>query len=270
MATNNAPLTNQGRADLRRSPTEAQIAFNNNRSSQISVLDAELCELNEARNALSTTAFSPTITVSGSTRNRRLSVFVWMTDRVTACWAEQLYPFEVLNPDDDIIGNNLCACAAAAPTNGFYTDVVGTSCDLLTADEVGKQALLTYGSGSTALAVRGTPLLIQLRDNGFLYNDGEGIVAAPTNVHLTAFAESLLSGKPQVTFTELRQGAFYAYGSVSAGPNRRQIILRLSDYVAGQYWLTNNVWSSGGESADIVGVWSNPPWFPAIVPPAGG
>lgn len=269
MAANNAPLTNQGRADLRRSPTEAQIAFNNNRSSQISVLNADLCELNEARNALLTSSFSTTVTYAGppeSTTDRRLSLFVWMTDRVTACWAEQRYPFEVFNANEDSIGAYLCSCAAAAPTNGFYTDVVGTSCEILTADEVGKQALLVSGSGQNALAVRGTPLLLQLRNNTYLASVDAAFVPADTAVSLTAFAESLLSGKSEARFTALRAGAFDAYGSESAGPFRRQIILRLSDYISGAYWLTNNVWSSGGESADIVGVWSNPPYIPAIAP----
>jgi len=49
---------------------------------------------------------------------------------------------------------------------------------------------------------------------------------------------------------------YNAYGA--AVISRRQIILRLSDYIAGQYWLTSNVWKSGANSADIVGVFTAP------------
>ena len=257
MASNNAPLTNQGRADLRRSPTEAQIAFNNNRSSQISVLNADLCVLNEARNELTTALFEPTIT--GTTDLQRLSVFVWMTDRVTACWGTQHYP-ETVKIGANELGTNLCTCAIVDPTNGLQIDVVGVTCTLLAVDEIGAQATLAYGTGANALSVRGTPLLVRMNENDYL-TTATSPTPAPAEVNLRAYSESLLSGKPEVLFTAPFVGTtnYNAYGAQVTF--RKQIILRLSDYIAGQYWLTSNVWTSGAVSADIVGV------FTAPVPP---
>jgi hypothetical protein len=256
MAANNAPFTNQGRADLRRSPTEAQIAFNNNRSSQISVLNADLCVLNEARTELTNALFEPTIVGITPDTLQRLSVFVWMTDRVTACWATQRYP-ETVEIDGNELGFNLCTCATVVPTNGLQIDVVGVTCTLLSVDEIGAQATLAYGTGATALSVRGTPLLVGMNENDYLTTD-DTPTAAPAEVNLRAYSESLLSGKPEVLFTAPFAGTtnYNAYGAPVIF--RRQIILRLSDYIAGQYWLTSNVYTSGAESADIVGVFTAP------------
>ena len=256
MATaNNAPLTNQGRADLRRSPTEAQIAFNDNRSSAISVVSAAALSRFADGEFTWRTPFSVTVTFgtppSAVTVNRRLCLFLWMTDRITSVSAKQVYSGE---------GVQVCGCASfVLPTNGFAALPAGATCTPNGATDVGAQSTLAYVSGSLRFSVRGTPLLLEMAD--------PNLEEAPVPfVTVDAWSESLLSGRPGVQLQEFRNGVYNAYtGDLTT---RSQIILLIDDYLAGQYWNNDNVLvDSKGNQFDIVGVYAEPPYIaPPITP----
>jgi hypothetical protein len=267
---NNAPSTNQGRENLRRSPTESQIAFNNNRSSAISVVSSATLGFVDDDNKFALRSFSPLVEVSAGpppvTQVRRLCLFLWMTDRVTSVSATQVYAGGVQTPDEAIIADTLCTCAEfVRPTNGFALLPAGTSCTPNALTDVGSQSTLAYQSGSTKFSVRGTPLLLLMNNNGFL--TGEDSDPAEAQIYVDALSESLLSGKPHVQVQEFRNGTFNAYSSGGVF-GRQQTILLIEDYLAGQYWNADNVLvDDKGNQWDIVGVWAEPPYF-APLPPA--
>ena len=224
----NAQLTNQGRADLQRSPTSPQIAFNQNGDSQISALRALLASVKEGE--VLEDRFS-TLTPRGSDPSAfqptRLSLFLWMTDRVIVSWAEQFYAGTVHPPDIPQVtqGANLTTNAARClPTNGMAGLVSGVTCTPTTpVTDFGKQAVLSYGTGPNALSVRGTPMLLELSDNAYFDNLVPPLQRPeqPT-VTVTAFSESLLSGRHgQASFTVLPNGEIDIYGATAA--NREQV-----------------------------------------------
>jgi hypothetical protein len=251
----NAPFTNQGRADLQRTPTESQIAFNQSQSSAISVVSAATLA------AFAEGVFEPELPLSvtinvdtGSeivTVNRRLCLFLWMTDRITAVSAKQFQYVEgKLSPLSFFAGPVL-------PTNGFAILPAGATCTPNGATDVGTQSTLAYASGSLRFSVRGTPLLLYMEST-----TGE---LEETVVAVDALSESLLSGRSGSEVREFRNGTFNAYTGDAV--SRSQIILFINDYLAGQYWNQNNVLVDGANQYDIVGVWSDPPYFAPLEPP---
>jgi hypothetical protein len=259
---NNAPLTNQGRADLRRSPTEGQIAFNQNGSSQIACVDAVLFVTNEegklapaefdvfTTSESDPTAFEPT----------RLSVFLWMTDRVLLSQAVQQYPGSVYPLGETVfpVGANLTNFASLfRPNNGMAALFPGVTCTpLQPLSDFGAQSVLSFGAGATALAVRGTPMLLELSPNEYWDND-ETQKPAKCRVNVVALSESLLSGKHQVRYNPaLPNGEVDIWSGGDTG--RYQILLPLAQYLFGQYWLQGNIIGTPGLDADIVGVYTQP------------
>jgi hypothetical protein len=258
---NNAPLTDQGRADLQRVPTPAQNAFNENGDSQISALRALLVRL------VSSTEYEPaqfpTLTFSvvdpSEFRFTRLSLFLWMTDRVLVSYAEQFYDDVVypLGENTIPIGQDMTTMSAfCTPTNGMASLPTGVTCSPLAVPSgYGKQAVLAFGTGATALNVRGTPMLLELTDNQY-FDDTEppGQIALEPTIRVTAFSESILSGKHDWVFCPiLPSGEIDVW--VSSG-GIEQVIMDLDDYIAGQYWLTNNLLFG---ALPIVGVYTQPP-----------
>lgn len=260
----NAPFTNQGRADLRRVPTAPQSNYNQNGNSSVSVVDSGL--LSKKDGGFSVPAFSPNVVDASGPRARVLCVFLWMTDRLTAVSAQQLYSGPVYPQSTETgtlpSGTDLCTCANAAPTNGMAGLPVGAACTILPSVEVGAQAVLTFGAGLGALAVRGTPLLVSCKNNDFYGPGSETQTAALVELRISALSESILSGKPSAVFLapDLTTGAFDPYASPSVA--RLQCILDAAEYIAGQYWLADNTLTDGAVVYDIVGV------FTAPVPPA--
>jgi hypothetical protein len=265
---NNAPLTNQGRENLRRSPTESQIAFNNNRSSAISVVSSAVLGYFDD-NEFTLRSFSPLVEVSPGPPavlvSRRVCLFLWMTDRITSVSATQVYVGGVQNPAEDVIAETLCTCAEfVRPTNGFALLPAGTSCTPNALTDVGSQSTLAYQSGTIKFSVRGTPLLLAMNNNGFL--SGDPSEPAEAVIYVDALSESLLSGKPHVQVQGFRNGTFNAYSS-GDGFIRQQTILLIDDYLAGQYWNADNVLvDAKGNEWDIVGVFAEPPYFAPLPP----
>jgi hypothetical protein len=255
--SNNAPLTNQGRADLRRSPTGAQTDFNETGNSSVSVVQAVLLRL--PGNFWVQPQFS-TIVGSGRGVPRALCVFLWMTDRLTSLSAVQQYLDDVW-PESTIgvpkLGSNLCSCAYAHPSNGMSALPVGMTCTLLAASEVGAQAVLAYGAGSTALRVRGTPVVVRLVNNEYYGPPGGSQNTSDPTVRINALSESILSGKPQAVFLYSVDGLFDPY-QVFGVTARTQCIMFAADYVAGQYWLNGNQLVDGDVVYDIVGIYTEP------------
>jgi hypothetical protein len=259
---NNAPFTNQGRADLRRTPTEGQIAFNQNGSSQIACVDAALFVTNEegelgpavfdvfTRRESDPTAFAPT----------RLSVFLWMTDRVLLSLAVQQYPGTVYPLGETVfpVGANLSNFASVfKPNNGMAALPAGVTCTpLQPLTDFGAQSVLSYGAGATSLAVRGTPMLLELGNNEY-WDSEEPQNQATCRVNVVALSESLLSGKHQVRYNPpLPNGEVDIW--LDGGTGRYQILLPLAQYLFGQYWLQGNIIGTPGLDADIVGVYTQP------------
>ena len=262
MATaNNAPLTNQGRADLRRAPTFSQVAFNQNRSSQISALNADLFVVNE-EGKQNPALFDP-ITVSESTGDEeqtRLSVFLWMTDRVLVSRATQRYPEMVYPLGGGVpLGTNLITEASEfAPTNGMAALPPNVTClPQGGLADYGAQYVLSNGSGPQSLSVRGTPMLLTLAYNTF-FDPNDPATRRLCRVSVSALSESLLSGTHQVRWAApAPNGEVDLYSATGAG--RRQILLPLAQYLFGQYWLQDNIAGVPGVDADIVGVYTQPP-----------
>jgi len=258
--SNNAPLTNQGRADLQRVPTPAQIAFNQSGSSQISALRAPLVTVVEdTYEFLRFPTITSRISDPSAFQFTRLSLFLWMTDRVLVSYAEQFYN-DVNYPlgENTIpIGQNLTTMSAfCTPTNGMASLPTGVTCSPLAVPSgYGQQAVLKFGTGATALNVRGTPMLLELTDNQ--YFDGfapPDQIALEPSIIVTAFSESLLSGKHDMLFCPiLPSGEIDVWDSLGGV---RQVIMPLSQYIAGQYWLTDNLLFGG---LPIVGVFTQPP-----------
>ena len=257
--SNNAPLTNQGRADLRRSPTGTQIDFNQNGNSSVSVVQAQLLRFNDG--IWIEPQFSTQIDLGGREFvPRALCIFLWMTDRLTSVQAVQQYSGTVW-PESGVgvpkLGTDLCTCARARPSNGMSALPVGMTCTLLAASEIGAQAVLAFGAGATALNVRGTPVVVQLVFNDYWTMPGGDQSEASPAVHINALSESLLSGKPQAVFFPPIAGVFDPY-QVFGVTARLQSIMLADDYVAGQYWLTGNQLVVGDAVYDIVGIYTEP------------
>lgn len=256
---NSAPLTNQGRADLQRSPTSAQIAFNQSGSSQISALRATLAGVDESglyRAAFHTLTFRESD--PSAFQFTRLSLFLWMTDRVLVSFAEQFYNAVVypLGENTIPIGQDLTTMAMfCTPTNGMASLPPGVTCSTIAQPSgYGQQATLAYGTGATALNVRGTPMLLQLTDNQYYNNTTPPSQARlEAYVNVTAFSESLLSGQHDIHWCNvLPSGEIDPWNSLG-GPS--QIIMDLGAYIAGQYWRTDNLYEG---VIPIVGVYTQP------------
>jgi hypothetical protein len=256
MATaNNAPLTNQGRADLRRVPTAPQNDFNQSRDSSISVVRASLIEFEGGEWEIP--RFVPEVATGTA---QLLCVFLWMTDRITSVSAKQFYSGDVYPASETAVpslGSRLCTCATAFPTNGMADLPAGTTCTLLQDAEVGAQAVLAYGSGASALSVRGTPLLVEMEPNEYYGVPDEDQEPAPAEVRIEALSESLLSGKPTALFVTPTAGVYEPYAGVTSLASQ-QVVMNASDYVSGQYWLANNQLVVGPITYNIVGIYTAP------------
>jgi len=264
---NNAPLTNQGRADLRRVPTESQIAFNDHRSSAISVVsNARLGAFTSG--IFGFKQFTPTVSTTTPPPQpveRRLCVFLWMTDRITAVSAEQFFPgvlhAPIGNDANSHVGDNLCSCVSSIiPTNGFALLPAGASCTATDVTETGAQSTLAYQTASVQFAVRGTPLLLTMSNPGYRVPSIMGLVPALPFVSVSALSESILSGRAGVQVRGTVGGVYNAYtGTVNT---RRQTILLIDDYLTGRFWEADNVLvDAAGNVFDIVGVYAEPPYL---------
>ena len=260
----NAPLTNQGRADLRRVPTGTQTDFNQTGDSSISVVEAELLTLVDGNWV--TPEFTPLVVKDGDDVARAVCVFLWMTDRLTSVSAKQSYAGPVYPASTSSatlpVGTDLCTCAEAFPCNGMSGLPVGAACTLLATDEIGAQAVLSFGTGANALNVRGTPVLVLCVNNEF-YGPGAAVQAvAQASLRLSALSESILSGKPSAAFLTPSTGAFDPYADIATA--RAQCVMNAANYIAGQYWLNGNQFVDDVTVYDIVGVYTAP--VPPVVP----
>jgi len=264
--SNNAPLSNQGRADLRRSPTGAQTDFTQTGNSSVSVVQAIL--LRFFGSFWEQPQFSTLVGSGKDAVPRALCIFLWMTDRLTSVSAEQQYSgslYPASGTGVPALGSNLCTCAVAYPSNGMsalpdFGLGDRMTCTLLAASEVGAQAVLAYGAGSTALSVRGTPVVVRLVNNEYYKEPGGAQLASNPTVRINALSESILSGKPQAVFHPPVDGLFDPY-QVAGVTARTQCIMFAEDYRAGQYWLNGNQLVDGDVVYDIVGIYTEP--FPA-------
>jgi hypothetical protein len=262
----NAPLTNQGRADLRRVPTGTQTDFNQTGDSSISVVRAQLLR-QDAEGDWVTPEFTVEVpTLPSGTTARRVCVFLWMTDRLTSLSAEQFYGAPVYPESETVVaslGANLCTCAYAQPTNGMAGLPAGLTCSVLSDAEVGAQATLSTTAlpAANALSVRGTPILVTMVNNEYYNGGGLAQALEEAQLRIEALSESLLSGKPEANFLTLNAGVFDPYAS-SFVVSSAQIIMDAAAYLAGTYWLYNNQLLLGGVTFNIVGIYSAP------VPPA--
>lgn len=258
--SNNAPLTNQGRADLRRSPTQAQIAFNDSRRSSISVLKADFLRYIPPRGPEGVGAwqYGPYVEpVSIDATGTRVCAFVWMTDRVLSAEFTQIYPGLIRsNAGGSVVGRNLRVSGYDAwPTTNLPDLPSPATCTSVTVPDIGAQSILAYPPAS--LAIAGTALVLQLVDNDYSVQfTGE----STCNLSLRVDSESLQSG-----YTTGHLGASSTFDPYTDVVLRRQnVIVPASAYFGLGLYTTNTLSTQLGLSGpvydfNVAGIYTVPP-----------
>lgn len=261
MTTGNAtPQTDQGRATNRRVPSPSQNAFSDGRWSGVSVVSDALLVESKA-GAPDPAEFDPS-----TFGLNRINLFVWLNDRAILTRAIQRYDGTVFSAVQapETTGNYLgqfIAQPISGPyvTNGMAALPAGIT--VTASQEPGQAAVATFTGATSSASVKGRALMLPLVFHDYFQAAATGSAAKFCNVLVDLLSESLLAGDEGARFLGFSDAGVY---DPYAAPTRLrgQVIMKAADYLAGEYWRTDNVVTLDAfgtlSEAKIVGIYTLP------------